>query len=396
MEECRLTHEERHLLQLAFAGHAFVHLLEGVIPPLIPLLLVEFDTNYFRLSLIVTIFSYTFGLGALPAGHLIDRIGARRSLTIFLFSSGAASLLIFLVTSYWIYFILTALIGTVASLCHPAGSTLISKHITEKGRAFGTYGIGGSLGIAVAPIVTGVMASRFGWRAPHVLFGMVALMIGAWSLRVPRSITPRPTTDMERKANPRDTVHVLVLVAMFASFSVLGMAYKASVTFLPAFLAQGFHGILSADPVLVGSLAATIVLASGMAGQYLGGVLADRIGAELFYLVAIVVAGVLAAIMAFSTGFFLLLIAIFQAVVGFSVLPVKNILIAHHLSRDRHGWGFGMKYFMVFGVGSLAAVFSGYLGDNFGLYAVFVVTAVLYLVGAILAAFLYRYRIVRP
>ena len=48
------------------------HLFEGVLPPLIPILFLEFGTDYFHLGIVVTIFSYGFGLGALPAGYLSD------------------------------------------------------------------------------------------------------------------------------------------------------------------------------------------------------------------------------------------------------------------------------------------------------------------------------------
>jgi len=75
-----------------------------------------------------------------------------------------------------------ALLGLIAGLFHPAGATLISHSISEKGRAYGLYGIGGSLGIAAAPILSGSVASIIGWKAPQVLFGLFALIIGGLSI----------------------------------------------------------------------------------------------------------------------------------------------------------------------------------------------------------------------
>ncbi len=66
-------------MYLNFAGHGLVHLFEGVIPPLIPLLMVQFGASYFQMGLIVTVFTCMFGFGSLPAAsrsrYLADRFG---------------------------------------------------------------------------------------------------------------------------------------------------------------------------------------------------------------------------------------------------------------------------------------------------------------------------------
>ena len=62
--------EEKKIMRLTVASHSLVHLYEGVLPPLIPLMMVEFSTDYFHLGLIVTVFSYAFGFGSLPSGML--------------------------------------------------------------------------------------------------------------------------------------------------------------------------------------------------------------------------------------------------------------------------------------------------------------------------------------
>jgi hypothetical protein len=63
-----MNREEKKIIGLTVSSHSLVHLYEGVLPPLIPLLVGEFTTDYFHLGVVVTIFSYAFGLGSLPAG----------------------------------------------------------------------------------------------------------------------------------------------------------------------------------------------------------------------------------------------------------------------------------------------------------------------------------------
>jgi MFS family permease len=83
-----MNRDEKKIMGLTTASHSLVHLFEGVLPPLIPLLIVEFGTDYFHLGIIVSVFSYAFGIGSLPAGFLADKLGPRRLVTLFLLGSG--------------------------------------------------------------------------------------------------------------------------------------------------------------------------------------------------------------------------------------------------------------------------------------------------------------------
>ena len=86
--------EERKIMGLTTTSHGLVHLYEGVLPPLLPLVMAEFGTDYFTMGIIVSVFSYAFGLGSLPAGILADRIGPRRLVSLYLFGAGCAGVLV--------------------------------------------------------------------------------------------------------------------------------------------------------------------------------------------------------------------------------------------------------------------------------------------------------------
>jgi MFS family permease len=164
-----LNKREKKIMGLIIGSHSLVHLFEGVLPPLIPLLILEFSTDYFHLGLVVTVFSYAFGLGSLPAGILADKFGPRRLVSIYLFGAGLSAILVWPVNTLWSYGIIMGLIGMCCSTYHPAANTLISLSMANKGHAFGIHGIAGSLGVAGVPVLSAFIGSIFGWRAPHVL-----------------------------------------------------------------------------------------------------------------------------------------------------------------------------------------------------------------------------------
>lgn len=364
-----------------------VHLFEGIIPPLIPLLMVQFGVNYFRIGLVATAFTYLFGLGALPAGFLVDRLGARRLVSIFFLGAGLLSIMTLFVNSYGGYLVLMALVGVAASVYHPAGLTLISQETVQRGRAFGIHGIGGSLGIALAPMLAAFMGSRFGWRTPHVVFGTMGIILGVWSVlhgAVPAAAHRAHAESAETKERPTRSA-VATLLLMYLSFAALGLAYRGITTFLPAYMAQNVTiGGASIHPVVLGGTVATIALLSGMLGQYIGGTIADRVSPLWLYTSTTLLAGVLALLMALTSGLILVIFAVLQAFFAFSSQPVQNVLVSRYLSRKNQGRAFGVKYLMIFGVGSFAAALAGFLADRFGLASVFVAMSVCYFLGSLL------------
>jgi MFS family permease len=387
-----VNNREKAIIRLTFLGHSFVHLLDGIIPPLIPLLMVQFRTGYFRMGLVVTVFSYAFGLGALPAGFFVDRIGPRRLIAIFFIGSGLLALMVGMVSSFGPYLAVMGTLGLFCSLYHPAGTTLIGREIAQPGRAFGIHGIAGSVGISAAPLLTAFLGTRFGWVAPHILFGILGIVLGVLALGLPgkdhQFVKKQTGADVNTAASG---VSWPVLFVSFASFAVLGMGYKAMTAFLPAYMAHRVPAFLpTMDPVTAGGAIATITLLIGGFGQYFGGRTTDRIPAELVYTVSSLIASVTALMMAYATGVMLLTATVLHSMFSFAVLPVQSLIVSRYLADHRLGLGFGIKYFMVFGFGSLGAALSGFLADQFGLSAVFIAVAAFFLIGAAMGLFLYH------
>ncbi len=160
---------------LTIGSHSLVHLFEGVLPPLIPMMIIQFNTDYFHIGLVVTVFSYAFGLGSLPAGIIADRLGPRRLISMFLFGAGAMAILVWPIQTLWAYGIIMGFIGLCCSTYHPASNTLISLTMINKGRAFGVHGIAGSLGVACVPLLSAWIGSIYGWRTPHVIYGIFGI-----------------------------------------------------------------------------------------------------------------------------------------------------------------------------------------------------------------------------
>ncbi len=371
---------ERKTLRMVTGSHVLNHLIEGAVPPLIPLLMAAFGANYFQMGLVVTVFAYAFGMGAVPAGILADRIGPKRLLEVFLFGSGLLCLAVLPVRSLLPFGVIMGLLGLLGSLYHPAGNTLISLGMKEKGRAFGLNGIAGSLGTASVPFLAAWLGSRLGWKAPHVIFGVLALLVGFYALSVPAAARDeaaaegRPGDPGERKIN------IPLMVLFYASCALGGMGSRGVLTFLPTYLGQSLASGGGLDKVTLGGIAATVTLTAGAVGQYTAGRLVDRRRPDLLYAGTLLLSALSVLALAAGSGALLVAGALGFAFFTFGYQPMQNFIVSKLLPRRRHGAGYGIMFFMGFGVGSLAAALAGYLADRVGLASLFYAMAGCYAV----------------
>jgi MFS family permease len=369
-----LNPEEKKIMGLTTTSHGLVHLYEGVLPPLLPLVMAEFGTDYFTMGIIVTVFSYAFGLGSLPAGILADKIGPRRLVTLYLFGAGAAGVLVLPTGSLLFYGIVMGGMGAFCSTYHPAANTLISLGIREKGNAFGLHGIAGSIGVALVPVLSAWIGTLLGWRAPHVFFGLIGSGAGIFSLTLPRYPTRHTPIYQESgsEIDGKKKISYLSLTFFFLSATALGLSYKGIMTFLPTYMGQNVHvDFLKMNVVAIGGAFATIALLSGAVGQYVAGRLIDKYQVEKIYLGAVTMGTVFVFIMSFSKGFMLVVSSICYAFFYFAVQPAQNYIVSKYLPQHRQGLGYGTLFILTFGVGSTAAAVSGYLADLYGLQIVF-------------------------
>lgn len=381
--------QEKKIIKLTAASHYLVHLFEGVLPPLIPLLVMEFSTDYFHLGLVVTVFSYAFGIGSLPSGYLADKVGPRRLITLFLFGAGILAVSVWPSKTLMHYSILMGGIGFFCSTYHPASNTLISLAIREKGKVFGIHGIAGSLGVASVPLVSAWIGSALGWRAPHVLYGLIAILAGLYSLTLPRYPRPIKKADEEKEQSGTFSVAYLNLVFFFLSAMALGLTYKGIMTFLPAYMGENFQiAGYEFDKVALGGTVATIALVSGALGQYIAGRGVDRIRAEYLYLGAISFGAVFVFVMAAASNMILVAAAVMYSFFYFSTQPLQNYLLSKYLPPHRHGLGYGIHFSITFGIGSTAAAVAGYLADHFGLQSVFYAMGGCFVFSSFMAAIL--------
>ncbi|MFN3535357.1 MAG: MFS transporter, partial [Desulfatiglandales bacterium] len=354
-----MNREEKKILGLTTCSHGLVHLFEGVLPPLIPLMIVNLGTNYFHLGIVATVFSYAFGLGSLPGGFLADRIGPRRLISFYLFSSGLICSSVLFSNTLLVYGVLMGLLGLSASVYHAASNALLSLRIREIGTAFGIHGIAGSLGVSLAPVISALLGAKWGWRAPHVVFGLFGILLGLFSL----SIQEAKKAPVPKKGGDSLKGKLFLLIVFFLTAAFLGITYKAVTTFLPSYMGEKIDHFLGLplSKVTLGGTVATLALLSGSIGQYLSGRLVGRYRGEMIYLILISFGTIFSLLMYLGKGTFLIISSVLFSLFYFGTQPVQNYLLSRYISERRRASGYGVHFSITFGIGSIASALGGYI-----------------------------------
>lgn len=395
----RSNHVVRIIL-LVSCAHALVHLLEQSIASVEQVISSEFSLTLKQSGFLGSALRLPYGIGAFFAGLLADRFGEKRILVLYLFGSAIVSVSFVASGGASVIYCQLFAMGAFASMYHPAGLSLLAHETTPatRARALGIHGIFGSLGIASAPFMAGLMLSvRPGdWRGYYVLLGVVSFSLAmlVWVFLRPK---PRPAVADQPPAAPIDDdsaagaeqsvdapsrestlqFQLWPYTALVLGTALGGTIYGAVLHFLPRYLKEsgalapleGLIGRPIADEAL-GNYAAAVALICGAFGQWTAGRMAKPRTLPLL-LSAVYVANIPFLVwMTFAEGGQRLLAACLWAFVHFMNQPLYNSLIPEFLPRRRLSVGFGFSNMMGFGVGAFGPPLVALFDERFADYTV--------------------------
>ncbi len=385
-----MTYKGRGLLALLGAAHSLNHSLFLIAPPLLLIIMQNLDTSKLVLGTIGTITSLIYGVGALVGGPLGDRITETKIIALALALAGASTFVLLIASNVLIYSLAMFLMAAWASLYHPTANALISKAFHgNMGEAMGIHGVGGTVGVMFTPIVAFAIGVAIDWRISFIVFGIFSILIGI--------IISRNRTQTTRRQSTLGILKVfkikgLLTILIFNIF--IGLYMKGIELFLPAYLTlKPFQPLGEGTAEFWAATSATLVLASGVLGQWLGGRSADRVGSKKVLM--IVSGGIVAALLflLFTPAAFAFLgVGAFIILYGLSFYghqPALNSLTGIMTPPERRGAVYGVFFFTSFGLGSLSQAVTGYLMDSYPLnpeYSFYFLTVVA-VIALVLSAF---------
>ena len=395
-----MTANDRSIVGLVMVAHAMVHTYELSIPIFMTIWLTEFEVSTAVLGVASMTGYALYGIGALPSGVLVDRLGSRHLIAACLAGMGGAFVLLSFAQTVWTVTLALVAWGAAASIYHPAGLSLISTGVEKRGYAFALHGMAGNTGIAAGPLVTALLLLVLDWQWVAALLALPAVAATAIALRasfdehaaVDASALPsrRETRSPSELWRTSQTLFAGSFAVVFAIVMLSGLYYRGVLTFLPDLLTPLVTLDLPVD-LDAGRYVYAGLLMVGIGGQYVGGRLTDRMQTEsalvrAFGLLAMV-ALLFLPLAQYGTGA-LLAVSAMLGFLLFLVQPLYQATVAEHTPPEARGLSYGFTYLGVFGIGALGAALAGVVLTYASEAVLFYVLAGLALVAAACSAWL--------
>jgi ACS family hexuronate transporter-like MFS transporter len=121
--------------------------------------------------------AYTFAY--LVSGRIVDKLGVKLSLALFIVWWSISNALTGLATSLRSLCAFRFMLGLGEAGCWTAAPKAVSEWFpaSERGVAIGLYSVGGAVGATIAPILVTVVEARYGWRW---VFAVSPVLAGLW------------------------------------------------------------------------------------------------------------------------------------------------------------------------------------------------------------------------
>ncbi|MBT8366155.1 MAG: MFS transporter, partial [Deltaproteobacteria bacterium] len=333
-------HDRRILLNTCY-GHFMSHFNMLVFPALLLPLMVRLDMPMAQVLSLSFWMYLLFGLTALFWGFLADRFGARPLLFIYFVGSGFASV----AAALWldtplILSVALAALGFFSGIYHPAGLGLISKEMSRVSIGMGYNGMFGNLGLAMAPLLTGIMNWLWGPQAAYLC--LAGLNLGGAVLMMANPISVSGAAAKE-KSNGNGILGAFII--LLAAMMLGGIVYRGATVILPAYfelqtpmLYQWLTGVTQGtlSHNLVATAITSLIFLIGVGGQFSGGQCADRYDPGIAYLFFFGIAGLAAFWMALAQDLLLvgLTVVFFFFLLGMQ--PIENTLVARFAPKRFH------------------------------------------------------------
>lgn len=259
-----------------------------------PLIRDDLGLSVGQMGLLLSAFTWSYGLAQLPAGILVDRLAARRmlgaGLVLWSLAQMAAAFALSLTQFVWA----RAALGLGESPMYTGGTRVCADWypVRERTLPVAVFNASASLGPAIAPGVLTWLMTAFGWRSMFMIIGVAGLLIAAAWLAVYRGPASAGLSAGERaaigadRAVPaglpprrealfRDAGRLLRLRTTWGMaigfFGVIYMTWLYA-TWLPGYLEAQRHLSVTAAGLLT-----SIPLSAGFVGALAGGVVSNRL-----------------------------------------------------------------------------------------------------------------------
>ena len=350
----------RPLLILA-AGHFTVDMYSGMLPVLFPAFRDQFNLDLGTVGLVSLAYTGMASVSQPVFGLLADRFGTRFTGIAQIWTSVFFAILGF-VPNFPMLLLFAGLAGIGSGWFHPFGALNAGAVIRERQRntAMSMYISGGTVGVALGPLIGALLVSVFGLRGLGFMV-IPGTLIGTWLLFAMRDLAVKGRPKLlagetrKRQIVPYAMIAVVVGVMMLRQVPTIGVE-----NFIPS-----WYKDMGYSAPFYSALATTVVLATAIGALGVGS-LADQYGRRTVMLVTMILT---VPAVWFFTEFPGNWAFLSGACIGFLAASTSPILLvmSQQLMKGRAGAASGLILGLGFISGAVATPVFGSIADAHGM-----------------------------
>jgi len=310
-----------------------------------------FDLSYGETIQLGTLGFVLFGLVSPLAARLADYYSRSLLMVVFHFGLGICAVAISFSQTANHLLIGLAGLGAFASIFHPVGIAMLLKNPNKIGFRLGLNGVFGNMGVAAAPLMTGILIFYYDWRTAFLVSGVLCVIYGVVFVV---SLRPEINNDTKNDNTGQEVGFsegwALVLFALAISTTVGGFIF-AAVTFLIPRYFEVYMSNLSLSIALTGVLA-SLVYAFSSFSQVGVGWLIDRVSPKRV-LFCMALGQIVFIFFASLFSDWILFIFMTMAVCFvFGQIPITDAIMVRYVPDDWRNRVLSIKFVLNLGVGA--------------------------------------------
>jgi MFS family permease len=330
-------------------------------------------------------------IGGILFGVLADRFGRRPMLSASILVYSIFTAACGLSTSIFALAVCRFLLGLGMGGEWNTGTTLVAETWPAplRGRALGIVQSSWAVGYALSALVAGLVLAHLNWRYAFFV-GILPAIAVLWIRRE----VPEPEVFLRTRSVPASRSSLRSYwrpLAILTAANTCGMfAWWGLFTWIPAYLVlDAAHGGRSFSMLNLTGFLVALNLLGMFPGYLLFGVIADRFGRRLSFVVYLAAAAASVALFAAARQpVAIFLAACVSAFFGTGFFTGSGIIASEIFPTSLRATALGISYNLARGLSALAPFTVGVLAERYGLAGAFTVSAVAFALAALFGLFL--------
>ena len=311
----------------------------------------EIGLSYGETIQLATLGFILFGVASPIAARLADIFSRSIIMVVFHFGIGISSILIsFSYTSFHLVLGLSSL-GFFSAIFHPVGIAMLLETKERVGLRLGINGLFGNMGVASAPLITGVIIFYSNWKMAFFVSGILCIVYGIFF-----SMALKPATDQsgelltQIKSEKFSPGWKQALVALGISTTFGGFIFTAVTFLVPRYLELYMEDLLLS--VAMTGLLASLVYAISSFSQVIVGWLIDRMSPRIVLFIVSIGQIIFIYLASQFDGYNLVFFMTLAVCFVFGQIPIIDAVMVRYVPDSWRNRVLSMKFVLNLGVGA--------------------------------------------